>query len=129
MVRTVLSLVLLSASLAGCNESHDGRDDAGSMTDSAVMCLPCDDAVSLRIMGVADPADISVEGADVRCMVAGDGLIYCGIRTLEPGSYSLTVSAPGMAPETLFFDVGEPITIDGCTCPTTFSRSITLRPL
>jgi len=127
-MREVLRAVLVCALLFGCNESHDGHDDAGPMVDSAVTCDPCADAVSLRITGVADPADITVEGADVQCVVAGE-LIYCGIRTLPPGSYALTVSAPGTSPETVFFDVGEPVTIDGCTCPTTFSRTITLRPM
>ena len=125
-MRTMLGLVLLPALLFGCNESHDGSDDAGPAVDSAVMCEPCEDAVQLRIQGVTDPADVTVDGVEVTC-VAAASFVYCGIRTLPPGTYSLTVSAPGMTPERVFFDLGEPTSrVPGCSCPASFSRLITL---
>lgn len=128
-MRKQLSLALLCTFFAfACNETHEGTDDAGVEVDAAIRCEPCEDAIQLRIQGVSNPDDIVVEGAEVTCMDTGD-LIYCGIRDIPPGEYSLTVSAPGMIPETFFFSIGEPFTDDaGCTCPSTFSRLITLRP-
>ena len=118
--------LLFSVLVLGCNESHSGHDDGGPDVDSAVMCGPCDDAVQLRIMGVSDPTSITVDGADLTCTDAGS-FVYCGIRSLPPGRYSLTVSAPGMTPEDVFFDLGAPVG-DVCPCVHPFSQLITLRP-
>jgi hypothetical protein len=128
MRRLLGSVLLCFLLLFGCNETHDGMVDAGVEVDSAIHCDPCEDAIQLRIEGVSNPEDIVVEGAELTCMDASP-FIYCGIREFPPGEYSLTVSAAGFIPQMLFFSLGEPNTLDGCTCPSTFSRLVRLRPM
>lgn len=128
-MRKLFGSVLFSFLLLfGCNVTHEGMDDAGSTEDAAIRCEPCEDAIQLRIEGVSDPDTVVVEGADLVCTDAPP-FIYCGIRDFPPGEYSLTVSAAGFIPQTLFFSLGEPTTIDGCTCPSTFSQLVRLRPM
>ena len=124
----ILTCSLLLVLATGCNETHDGTLDSGPPVDAGGRCDPCEDAVQLRIMGVADPDVISVAGADLVCMDAGS-FIYCGIRSLPPGEYTLTVSAPGFTSQDVFFMLSGAIDRPDCDpCQVPFTRLLTLRP-
>ncbi len=118
----VASLFVLA--LVGCTDSH-GTLDSGIDCDG-VVCEACTDALSLRVFLPDGGGPVTVEGVDgVTCEPAG-AMIYCGLRTLAPGDYNLTVSADGYHPVTLTFRIGLEGGTDCCPCPGTFSRSLTL---
>lgn len=127
MMRAIPSLLLLLALLMGCNSSF--RGDAGTEVDaSECICDACEDAIQLRVEGVSDPSLVTIDGLTIECQDSGT-FVYCGVPDLPPGDYSLTVSAPGYMSQDVFFTLAAPVTVGCCTCPSTYSRLITLRPV
>lgn len=125
---TSLSLTLL---LAGCEcESHEA--DAGPDVDAGQdcsLCPTCDDSIQLRIdaPGVSS-SEVMVSGAMLTCEPAG-GFVYCGARSVPPGMYEVTITAPGFMDQQLFFEIDGPLDPDDCcSCPGTFSMLVTLQP-
>ncbi len=131
MHRGIVGALVMVAGLGalGCTSTHEGID-AGPSPADAGRCEPCQDVVQLRIMGVDDASQVFVTGAPdgIECVNAG-AFVYCGIRDLAPGEYTLTVSADGFMPVDVFFTLEATITTPGCpTCLAPFTTLLTLRP-
>lgn len=116
---------------AACTDSFEGTEDAGVVPDAAPDCAACQDAVQLRILGVDDPDAIRIDGvsADELVCERSGSFVYCGIRSLPPGEYTLTVRAAGFVPLDVFFTLNLAIERDGCDpCQVPFTRLLTLLP-
>ncbi len=125
-----LLLTLLTTSLAAGCSCESFERDAGPMeagADACAACETCQDTVRIRITAAGLTADqVSISGAALSCRDAGSE-IYCSSRSIAPGMYELTISAPGYMDQQIFFDLDPPLNPDDCcSCPGTFSQLVTL---
>jgi hypothetical protein len=111
-------ILALVAGLVGC----------GSSTDcDASLCGPCQPPVELTVR-LTDPAlgDVTASGVPgVTCRLAFAGWFSCSVLSVAPGTYTLTLSAPGHVPQTFTFTRASTVDVC-CGCGSSFSRDITL---
>lgn len=119
MRHSLSSLVLgLVVGISGCS----GDEDC-----AGVLCGPCPQAIQMhvRLAGVASGV-VTASGVDgVGCSAAGDGSFYCNASSVAPGTYTLTIAAPGHVPETVTFTLA-PRGAGCCACSGSVSRELTL---
>lgn len=121
-MRPFFAFPLLVVAVVAAGSSACSGDDC-----TGVLCGPCAQAIDLRVRlaGVATGV-VTASGVEgVACGAAGDGSFFCGASSVAPGTYTLTLAAPGHQSETITFTLAPPGP-GCCACSGSFSRELTL---